>query len=229
MPRWTSASGRALVTSSPPNVIVPAVARTTPLTVPRRADFPAPLAPTTAMSSAATLSRARRLEALAIRDGQRGDRRRGLRLQPDQLQRLIRDGEGLAGPAARVGAAEHGSDSGVLAHGHGAERPDDLERAADAKSRDPVRRLAGDRAALPADVAPVQPVDPADAVEQRRLAGAIGTDDSDDLALPHPELDTVDRSHATDLLGDVPQLQLRRGRAQSEVSRRDRRRYGTLS
>src|SRR5258708_32828861 len=57
MPRWTSASGRALVTSSPPNVIVPAVARTRPLSVPSSVDFPAPLAPTSAMSSAGAISR----------------------------------------------------------------------------------------------------------------------------------------------------------------------------
>src|SRR5258708_14347559 len=56
MPRCTSASGRALVTSSRPNVIVPAVARTRPLSVPSSVDFPAPLAPTSAMSSAAAIS-----------------------------------------------------------------------------------------------------------------------------------------------------------------------------
>src|SRR5258706_8994500 len=57
MPRRTSASGRAPVTSSPPSVIVPAVARIRPLRTPSRVDFPAPLAPTKAMSSEGAISR----------------------------------------------------------------------------------------------------------------------------------------------------------------------------
>src|SRR5258708_33683395 len=127
-----------------------------------------------------------------------------------------------------MGAAEHRSDGGVLSYGHGTERPDDLEGAADAKPRHPVWRLARDRAALPADVATVQPVHPADAVEQRRLARAVGADDPDDLALPHLELDAIDRRYSPKPLGHVQQLQLRRGCAQSEVSRSDRRRYARL-
>src|SRR5712692_264770 len=52
---WTS--GRALVTSWPPRLTVPEVARTSPLRTPSRVDFPAPFAPTSAISSAGAMSR----------------------------------------------------------------------------------------------------------------------------------------------------------------------------
>src|SRR5712664_4222526 len=57
MPRRTSTSGRALVTSWPASVIVPDVARTRPLRTPSSVDLPAPLAPTRAMSSPGAMSR----------------------------------------------------------------------------------------------------------------------------------------------------------------------------
>src|SRR6267378_2475748 len=56
-PLRTSASGRPLVTSSPPSVTVPAVARTNPLSTPSSVDLPAPFAPTSAISSPAAISR----------------------------------------------------------------------------------------------------------------------------------------------------------------------------
>src|ERR1700687_2597497 len=130
-----------------------------------------------------------------------------------------------------MGAAEKGSDGGVLAHGQGAERPDGLEGTTNAKPGDPIGRLAGERTALPADVAPVQPVHAADAVEQRRLAGAVGSDDPDDLALPPRKAHSADRSASTESFGDIAKLELRGsiGDAHSDVSLSDRRRYARLS
>src|SRR5882672_4675034 len=56
-PLRTRTSGRALVASSPPRVTVPDVARTRPLRTPSRVGFPAPFAPTSAISSPAATSR----------------------------------------------------------------------------------------------------------------------------------------------------------------------------
>src|SRR5438309_2691547 len=56
-PLRTRASGRALVTSSPPSEIVPEVARTRPLKTPSKVDLPAPFAPTSAISSDGSMSR----------------------------------------------------------------------------------------------------------------------------------------------------------------------------
>src|SRR5216684_326362 len=57
MPFRTRDSGRAWVTSSPASVTVPEVARISPLRAPSKVDFPAPLAPTSATSSACPTSR----------------------------------------------------------------------------------------------------------------------------------------------------------------------------
>src|SRR5207237_10225765 len=104
-------------------------------------------------------------------------------------------------------------------------RPEYLEWAAEACPGYSVRRHALDRPALPADVSAVDPVHAADAVEEGRLAGAVRTDDAEDLALLHLERHVVDGAHTSEPLGDSPQLELRlRRRVHSDVSRRERRR-----
>src|SRR5207302_2582015 len=164
-------------------------------------------------------------EALAVWDRERRHRMAGLGREPDQLEHLVRDLERLLRLATGLGAAEQGTDGGVLAHGHGPKWPDDLERAADAEPGDAMGRHARDRGSIPADVAAVQPVQAADAVEQGGLARAIGADDADDVALGDLECDAVDGSDATESLGDLPQLQLWLClRTHSDVSRSDRRR-----
>src|SRR5712692_2836078 len=345
---WTS--GRALVTSWPPRLTVPEVARMSPLRTPSSVDFPAPLAPTSAISSAGATSRsipnstgpasypavsprtlrsgsgrleafgialaqiglnytlvakhylrlalgqdltgveddraaadsddhthhvldqqdchaggmyrpdhlerlvdldvveprhdlvqqqqlrpgrhrARDLEPLAIGDRERRDRLIGLGLEADQRQHIIRQREGLLDPSPRVRAPEQRSDPHVLTRGHRAERLDDLERAADPKPGDPVRRHAGDRRAVQLDVAAVEVINAADAVQQRRLAGAVGADDAHDVAFGDLEVHSVHRGHAAESLGDSAQLELGRrgGRTHRDVSRSERRRYARLS
>ena len=58
--------------------------------------------------------------------------------------------------------------------------PDVLERARQAEPADLVRRAPGDVAALEQDRAAVGPVDAAQAIEESRLARAVGADDADD-------------------------------------------------
>src|SRR5260221_14064421 len=105
-------------------------------------------------------------------------------------------------------AAEQRADGRILPYGHRAERPHDLEGAADAKPGDPVRRHPGDRRTLPPDVAAVEAVDAADAVEERRLAGAVGAGDADDPPPGDLEGHAVDGGDASETLGDTKQLQL---------------------
>src|SRR4030095_60028 len=78
-----------------------------------------------------------------------------------------------------------------------------LERAPDPATRQLERRHAGDVLAAELDV-PRRGLDlPQDAVEERRLARAVGTDHADDLARADVERDAVDRLDRAVLLLDV--------------------------
>ncbi len=78
------------------------------------------------------------------------------------------------------------------------EQLDVLEGARDAQRRDRVRRLRDQVLAVEADAAGGRRVDAADQVEHRRLAGAVGADQREDLAALHVEADVVDRQHAAE-------------------------------
>jgi hypothetical protein len=65
----------------------------------------------------------------------------------------------------------------------------------------------GDVLALEDDAAPVDREKARDAVEQRRLAGAVLADEPEDLALPQHEVDLVDGRDATEPLDDLPALE----------------------
>ena len=81
----------------------------------------------------------------------------------------------------RVRADEH-----VLEHGHRREELDVLERARDAELDDAARRRVQERLAVEDDVARVEPVEPRDHVERRRLAGAVRADQAEDRAFLRP-------------------------------------------
>src|SRR5207253_4051139 len=59
------------------------------------------------------------------------------------------------------------------------------------------------RAVPEADVSALRRVEPAQAVEERRLAGAVRPDEADDLPLAHVERDAVERDDATEADGEV--------------------------
>src|SRR5690606_11996606 len=61
---------------------------------------------------------------------------------------------------------------------------------------DVVRALAGDVDAIEDHPALLRPVDAAQHVEDRSLAGAVRTDDGEQLVPAHGERDAVDRPHA---------------------------------
>ena len=83
------------------------------------------------------------------------------------------------------------------------EELDVLEGAGDSKGCDLVRRNARDVAAVERQLARRGVVDAADQVEDRRLAGTVGADDREHLALADLEGDGVDGPDATELNGDV--------------------------
>ena len=78
-----------------------------------------------------------------------------------------------------------------------------LKGAGDAEPGDLVRRDLGDVAALEEQLARGRVVEPRDQVEDRRLAGAVGADDGEDLALLDAEAHAVDCLEAAELQRDA--------------------------
>jgi hypothetical protein len=95
------------------------------------------------------------------------------------------------------------ADEHVLVHGHGREELDVLERARDSPPDDTVRRRAQQALAVEGDLSGVRPVEPRDQVEERRLAGAVRSDQPGDLAGVDRERDVVDRHHPAETAADV--------------------------
>ena len=121
----------------------------------------------------------------------------------------------LGGEGARQ--AEHPGQGGVaglevlggeevLPHGGALDQPDILERAAHPQGGAFVDLGARDVAALEPDAALVGPVEAGDDVERRRLAGAVGPDDADDLPLAGPEAHVAGGLDAAEADGAAPHL-----------------------
>src|SRR5437764_452610 len=70
-----------------------------------------------------------------------------------------------------------------------------------------MRPIVVQPAAVERDAAAVQPIDAADAVEEGGLAGAVGADQAQDLALGDREADVAERGHSAKALGDAGELQ----------------------
>ena len=76
-----------------------------------------------------------------------------------------------------------------------------LEGARDAGMVDGLRRGMGDVATAESDAAGIGRVDAGHDVEEGGLAGAVGTDQAENLALAHVEVEPVERHHAAEPLG----------------------------
>src|SRR5262249_59414028 len=79
---------------------------------------------------------------------------------------------------------------------------DDLERARESQARDLVGRQSGDVVALEAYTALLGTVIAGDHVEQRRLAGPVGSDDAEQVAGADHEAHRAHRGEPTEALGD---------------------------
>ncbi|MGY4450670.1 hypothetical protein ACVWZR_005330 [Bradyrhizobium sp. i1.3.1] len=91
----------------------------------------------------------------------------------------------------------------VVEHGKALEHCQILERPRHAMLRQPRRRHMGEGILAEPHPAPVGPVEPADDVEQRALAGPVGPDHRADLALRDLELDVAQRGDAAERERDV--------------------------
>ena len=100
------------------------------------------------------------------------------------------------------------ADEQVAQHARVVEQLDVLERARDAHAGDLVRRHAGDVAILVEQAPRGRLVEPRDHVEDRRLAGAVGADDGEDLALADLEIDVVDRLEAAEVERETVDLEV---------------------
>ncbi|MND54812.1 hypothetical protein D3C80_458780 [compost metagenome] len=89
---------------------------------------------------------------------------------------------------------EIGAHLQVFQHRHAGENAAAFRRLGDALARDQMRRQLGNILAVEDDLAGLGLRCPADCHHQRRLAGAVGTDQADDLALVDLDIDARERA-----------------------------------
>src|SRR5262245_55276393 len=98
----------------------------------------------------------------------------------------------------------------VLEDGHSAEELSGLEGAREAARGDAAGRLPRDGGAVEPYFAASGLHEAADHVEQRRLAGAVGSDDAADLTAVDREIDPVERANAAESNREIADLEYRR-------------------
>ncbi|MDT4847350.1 hypothetical protein FQZ97_814020 [compost metagenome] len=98
------------------------------------------------------------------------------------------------GGAPRIDAAEHD----VVTHAQALEERKVLEGARDAQPGQPRRRHMAEAAPTDPHAPAVGPVQPADDIDQRALAGTIGPDDGADLSLGDREVHARQRGDAAE-------------------------------
>src|SRR5437867_5034400 len=97
----------------------------------------------------------------------------------------------------------------VVEHAHPLEQGHVLEGAGDAEDGDVGRRKVRPVSAVENDPSLVGVVEPADHVEQRRLAGAVWTDDGEDLAAADLDAHLAQRDERAEADADAPHLEER--------------------
>src|SRR2546422_166203 len=118
-----------------------------------------------------------------------------------------------AARSARIARLSVGVDEHVFQHGHPSEGTRDLERAPDAAPGDRVRREPVEAIGAEPDLAAVGGHEAADHVEERRLAGAVRSDETRDRAFADGERAAAERFDAAEALGDAGDAEeLGRGR-----------------
>ena len=110
------------------------------------------------------------------------------------------------GPGARnlqALVAQKSSGHDVRQHRHLAERPRDLKRARQSMSADFVRPQPDQFAAERGDRAGVGAIITGDQIETRGLAGAVGSDQRDGLAVAHGKAEILDRAQAAEPFAQI--------------------------
>jgi hypothetical protein len=95
----------------------------------------------------------------------------------------------------------------ILSHGHGGEGLRDLKGPSDAEPPDAARRKAHHLVPAELDAAGVRAQLAAQAVEAGCLAGAVRSDQGEQLARVQPEAHILDRPDAAKRLGEPPHLE----------------------
>ena len=158
--------------------------------------------------------RARQFDALLGAERQAGNHGVGdvveVEIADDLVDALVELGLAAADPGQSQRVADDvavgagmGADPDVVEHRKVGKQRDVLEGAADADFGDPVRRARQDALAFHQNVARARLIEPAEAIEQRRLAGAVRPDQAEDLALVHVERHAVQRDDAAEHDADV--------------------------
>ena len=102
------------------------------------------------------------------------------------------------------------ADHDVAADGHAAEEREILEGAADAERRHAMTRLLQELVAVESDAAGFRLIEAAEAIEQRRLAGAVRADEAANLPAPDLEGHFVQRDDAAEADRQLADRQQRR-------------------
>ena len=151
------------------------------------------------------------LDQPAVAQAERLDRQVGDVGDAEQVQDGADPGPLLGGRSAPVEQVEQQAAAAlpgpfrgqqVLAPGHLREQLHALERPADAQPGSPVDRQPVDQRALESDGSRVGTLNTQQAVEQRRLAGAVRADQADHLVGVDRQADVAERGDAPEPLGD---------------------------
>src|SRR5262245_834788 len=167
---------------------------------------------------------ARQLDALAHRKRQRtrrqmrdrvklheGDQLGGTLANLALLGGVSRQAQGIGNEADRGAAVATHLD--VVEHRHAVEQRYVLEGAADANLGNGMAAVAKDRAAFEPDIAVVWNVETAQAVKERRLAGAVGPDETGDLARLDIEGNAIEGHDAAEADGNIAHAEQAAGAA----------------
>ena len=103
-----------------------------------------------------------------------------------------------------LAAVQMQTEQDVLEGGHLLEERGELKRPHQPAPGDLMRSQPRDVLAVEDDGAPRRSQEPAQEVEAGRLAGPVGADQADDLALVDGEVDAVDGGQATEEPGEMP-------------------------
>ena len=144
----------------------------------------------------------RELEALEIRDRERGGLAVALVGKGDALEDLVRVGAGLRGRPRAAAGAEHRPRRHVLAHRELAQGLDDLEGPGHPEAADPEARRLRDVPPVEDDRPGRRLVEARHAVHERRLARAVRAEHAEDLAAADREVHAVHGREAAELLRD---------------------------
>jgi hypothetical protein len=96
-----------------------------------------------------------------------------------------------------------GGDPDIVVDREGVEHALDLQGAGEPEPADAVRLHAGDVTAEEGDASGVRGEQAGDQIEERGLAGAVGTDDGVELTGGELEIDAVDGAQATERLAQA--------------------------